>query len=127
MRRAGTATTPAHPSSMDYHPARFQPAALLRCRQQAGECRRSSNELRAMAKTAAVHKEASCEVAAATSSAVLALEQALDAAEAAGPADYQVSMQHILRLDRLAAELAALIDLAEIRILVCPFAHKRQR
>ena len=98
----------------------FRPAALLRCRQQASECRTSASDLRAVAKAAAAHKEAACEVAAAASSAVLALQQALDVVEAAGPADYQSSAQHVLRLDRLAAELAAVIDLAEIRVLVCP-------
>jgi len=105
-------------ASMAYQAATFQPAALLRCRQQAMECRRSATELRAIAKTAAAHKEASCEVAAAAGSAVLMLQQALDAVEAAGPAEYQSSPHHVLRLDRLAAELAAVIDLAEVRVLV---------
>ena len=103
---------------MAYQEATFHPAALLRCRQQAMECRRSATELRAIAKTAAAHKEASCEVAAAAGSAVLMLQQALDAVEAAGPAEYQSSPHHVLRLDRLAAELAAVIDLAEVRVLV---------
>ena len=103
---------------MAYQAATFHPAALLRCRQQATECRRSATELRAIAKTAAAHKEASCEVAAAAGSAVLMLQQALDAVEAAGPAEYQSSPHHVLRLDRLAAELAAIIDLAEVRVLV---------
>ena len=118
MSRAGPAMTPAYTGNMNYHPATFHPAALLRCRQQAGECRRSAIELRAIAKASSAHKEASCEVAAAANAAVLALEQAIDAVEAAGPTDFESSTQHILRLDRLAAELAAVIDLAEIRILV---------
>ena len=118
MSRAGPAMTPAYTGNINYHPATFHPAALLRCRQQAGECRRSAIELRAIAKASSAHKEASCEVAAAANAAVLALEQAIDAVEAAGPTDFESSTQHILRLDRLAAELAAVIDLAEIRILV---------
>ena len=103
---------------MAYQAATFHPAALQRCHEQATECRRSATELRAIAKTAAAHKEASCEVASAAGSAVLMLQQALDAVQAAGPADYQSSPQHVLRLDRLAAELAAVIDLAEVRVLV---------